>query len=239
MGQLNPFVDITDALNPHSGNPFLKPEIIHALEVGYSREFNKIELNSSIFYRHSENTIRPFYQIIGDGIVLNKPMNIGVSKSYGLENVLSGTLFPKYNVNLSFTLLHIQMNATNIQTDASQMAFNYFGKLINSFDIAKKGKLQVIANYTSPTTTPQGTLIPIYFMDLGYQQKITKRNARLGITIVDLFNTLKSGVTLHSTSFDSKRVSKADTRAIMLTFAYSFNAAVKEKLMENKFSREW
>jgi len=36
-------------------------------------------------------------------------------------------------------------------------------------------------------------------------------------------------------NFRSERVFKIDTRAVLLTFAYTFGTSFKEKLMENKF----
>jgi len=55
----------------------------------------------------------------------------------------------------------------------------------------------------------------------------------------DFFNILESGHELCTPAFINKRTSKADTRAILLTFAYTFNSAFKEKLLENRFSREY
>ncbi|MFN8356676.1 MAG: TonB-dependent receptor [Spirosomataceae bacterium] len=239
LGQLNPFTDITDALNPHSGNPYLKPEIIHAFELGFNKEHGEFSFSTNLFYRYAQNTIRNFFQEIGNGVVLNKPMNIGSSNSVGLENVVVGKISSFYDFNASVSLFQLQLNGSNILSDAVQSSFNWFGKLINNFVVGKSGKLQLIGNYTSAATTPQGQLIPLYFADLGYQQKLGKGNARLGLTIVDLFNTLKSGSKNYTTEFGSVRNSKADTRAIMLTFAYSFRTTVKDKMLENKFSREW
>jgi len=49
LGQLNPFVDITDFLSPHSGNPNLKPEIIDAYELTYNTGNTKINFTTNIF----------------------------------------------------------------------------------------------------------------------------------------------------------------------------------------------
>lgn len=239
LGQLNPFVDITDVLNPHSGNPNLKPEIIDAFEFGYAKEFENYSLLTSLFSRHSENTIRGFYQQQTDGSVLNKPMNIGTADSYGLENMLIGKPSTFYDFNASLTLFEQELNASNILSDAVQKSFNWYGKLINNIITGKSSKLQVIGNYNSSATTPQGRLIALYNIDLGFQQKLGKGNSRISIILVDAFNTLKSGMNNYTSTFTSDRTQKADTRAIMITFAHSFKSAFKEKLLENKFSKEF
>ncbi len=239
LDEFNPFVDITDILNPHSGNPNLKPEIIQAVELSYDKEWEKATFSSSIFYRNAQNTIRNFLQTQANGAVLRLPVNIGTANSYGLENIFTARPSAFYDLNASLTLFQQTLNGQNIASDAVQSAFNWYGKLINNFSVGKKGKLQVIGNYNSAAITPQGKTIPLYNMDLGFQQKLGRGNARLGLIAIDIFNTLKSGGSTYTNDFISKRSQKADTRAIMLTFAYTFNAKFKEKLLENKFSREF
>lgn len=239
LGQLNPFVDITDALNPHSGNPNLKPEIIHAVEISYNKEWDKVSLSSNVFYRHANNTIRNFFIAQNDGSVLNLPNNIGTADSYGLENIFTAKPTDFYDLNASISLFQQKLNGSNVSSDAIQSSFNWYGKLINNFALSKGGKLQVIANYNSAATTPQGRLIALYNVDLGFQQKLGKGNTRLGLVVVDVFNTLKSGSKNFTNEFTSNRSQKADTRAVMLTLAYTFKAAFKEKLLDNKFSKEF
>jgi outer membrane receptor protein involved in Fe transport len=239
LDEFNPFVDITDALNPHSGNPNLKPEIIQALELGYNKEWDNFTFSSTVFYRHSENTIRNFMQPLANGVVMRLPVNIGTANSYGLENMITAKPSNFYNLNASVSLFQQKFDASNISTEAVQNSFNWFAKLINNISVSKGGKLQIIGNYNSAATTPQGRLIPLYNIDLGFQQKLGKGNARLGLVVVDVFNTLASGSNSTTAEFKSIRTQKADTRAIMLTFAYSFKSVFKEKLMENKFSREF
>jgi outer membrane receptor protein involved in Fe transport len=239
LDELNPFVDITDALNPHSGNPNLKPEIIQALELGYNKEWEKMTLSTNLFYRYSENTIRSFSQAQANGAVLRLPVNIGSASSYGLENIFTAKPTDFYDANASITLFQQKLNGSNIATDAVQNSFNWYGKLINNFQVSKNSKLQIIGNYKSAATTPQGRQIALYNADLGFQQKLGKGNARLGLVMVDVFNTLKSGGYTSTVDFLSNRTSKADTRALMLTFAYSFRSAFKEKLLDNQFSKEF
>jgi outer membrane receptor protein involved in Fe transport len=239
LDNLNPFVDITDALNPHSGNPNLKPEIIQAFELGYNKEWAKMTLSTNLFYRYSENTIRSFSQSQANGTVLRLPVNIGSANSYGLENIFTAQPTDFYDVNASITLFQQKLNGSNVATDAVQNSFNWYGKFINNFQITKNSKLQIIGNYKSVTATPQGRQIAQYNVDLGFQQKLGKGNARLGLVVVDVFNTLKSGGYTSTADFTSNRTSKADTRAVMLTFAYAFKSAFKEKLLDNKFSKEY
>lgn len=239
LGQLNPFVDITDILSPHSGNPDLKPEIIDAYELMFSNELSKINFTTSLFYRHSINTIRPYYIQQPNGAIFNKPMNIGNSDNYGIEMMVSGKPFGFYDYNLSATIFEQKLNGTNVASDGLNSGANWSGKLINNFNLNSSGKLQVIANYTSPKTTPQGQTFSLYNLDLGVQEKLGKSNFKLNFIVVDVLNTLKSGYNTQTAAFSVYRSQKSDTRAFMVTLAYSFKAGLKDKMLENKFNAEY
>ncbi len=239
LGQLNPFTDITDSLNPHSGNPNLKPEIIHALEFGYNKEWGSASFSSNLFYRYAVNTIKQYAQLQPNGASLLYPVNIGSAVTYGVENIVSVKAAKVYDFNASLSLFQQQLNGSNVSTDAVQSAFGWYAKLINNFIPWQGGKLQVTGNYNSALATPQGKRIAQYFADLGFQQKLGKGNARLGVTLTDIFNTFKSGYINNTAAFSNYRYGKADTRAFIITFAWFFKSVFKEKLLENKFSTDY
>lgn len=239
LGQLNPFVDITDILNPHSGNPDLQPEIIHAWEFTHFMNVEKFSISSNLFYRHSINTIKSFFEYQPNGTILSLPRNIGKADSYGIENMLSGNMTDWFDFNASITLLQQKINGTNLLADAQQQSFNWYGKMINNIKISNKSKLQMIANYTARAITPQGNTLALYNIDFGWQQTLGKSNFKMNIVIVDAFNSLKSGLNNYTSQFKITRSQKADTRAFMLTLAYSFRSVLKEKMLENKFSAEF
>lgn len=240
LDDLNPFVDITDALNPHGGNPYLKPEIIHILELNYNKGWDKCSLSGNAFYRNTNNTIRQYSILQENGAVLLQPQNIGNMVTYGVEAILSIKPFTFYDANISLTAFEQKISGVNLpQTEnLVSSAFSWYGKLINNFTPWKGGKLQLIGNYNSAVATPQGKRIPIYNFDMGFQQKIGKGNARLGLVVTDMFNTLESGYKNNTALFSNNRTNKSDTRALMITFAYTFKSDFKEKLLENQFSTE-
>lgn len=239
LGQLNPFVDITDALNPHTGNPYLKPELITAYELGYSLEKSKYSVSTAGYYRDAKNSIKQYSQLLPNGAVLLAPENFGATKTYGIESILSWKPANLYNCNLSFTAFQQIIDGSNIGNDVASKAFNWYGKWVQNVVPWEGGKIQVIGNYNSKLATPQGNRIALYSADLGYQQKLKNSNSRLGVVVTDVFNTLESGYQNYTAEFTNTRRSKSDTRAIMLSFAYTFKSAFREKLLENQFTPEY
>jgi len=238
LGQLNPFVDITDSLNPHGGNPDLKPELIQSFELGYSKDLSAFSIYSVLFYRHSNNAIRSFTLFKPNGVALTIPLNFGNVSTYGLENVATVKASSIYDFNISFSLFQQNYEGKDVAKDAANNVFSWNGKWINNVSPWKGGKLQITGVYNSPSATTQGTINAIYYADLGFQQKLGKGNARLGLVFSDVFNTQKYGYQRLTNDFSFTRISKTDTRAFLLTYAYTFRTSFKEKLMENKFSND-
>lgn len=238
LGQLNPFVDITDSLNQHGGNPYLKPELINAFETGYNKEWKRVSLTANVFYRYATNIIRQYIFLKSNGVAITQPTNYGSGTTYGFESII--TMFPTkwWSVNTSVSLFQQKIDGSNVSPDLSNNVLSWYGKVINNFTVWKNGKLQVLGNYNSPIATPQGTKIAVYNVDMGFQQKLFKGKAALNMVVTDVFNTQKKGQNANAPDFSYGRVFKIDTRAIIVTFAYSFGTAFKEDLLENKFSNE-
>jgi outer membrane receptor protein involved in Fe transport len=238
LGQLNPFTDITDSLTQRSGNPKLLPELVHSLELGYNKDWDKASFSTIAFYRNAQNVIQNFTILRPDGVLFSQPLNFGSSTTFGLENILSATFTKAWDFNLSASFFQQKIDGNNINSDLVNDVFSWNGKFINNFSVWKGGKLQVIGIYNAPIATPQGKRIEIYNMDMGFQQKILKDKGRLGIIATDIFNTQKNGFIVNDPNFTFIRIFKVDTRAVLLTFAYTFGTKFKEKLMDNKFSND-
>ncbi|MGZ3866142.1 MAG: TonB-dependent receptor domain-containing protein [Bacteroidia bacterium] len=238
LGQLNPFIDITDSLNQHGGNPNLKPELINSLEGGFNKEWKKVSLSTIVFYRYATNIIRPYIFLQPNGVALTIPTNFGSSTTYGFEGIASVFPVKWWSANLSFSVYQQLIDGSNVSADLANNVLSYYGKFINNFTMWKGSKLQLIANYNSPIATPQGTRVAVYNVDLGFQQKIMKGKGALGLVVTDIFNTQMSGLNAYANDFSYHRRFKVDTRAVLVTFAYSFGTKFKEELLENKFSND-
>lgn len=238
LGQLNPFIDITDSLNPHGGNPYLQPELVSSFELGYNKEWKKTSFTVNLFYRHANNIIRTFIVLDNSGVALVKPMNFGNAITYGVESMASVFAGEHYNFTASVSLFQQHIDGSNISADVANDFLSWYGKTIHNFMLSKNSKLQLVGNYNSPIATPQGTRIAVYNMDLGLQQKIWKGKGAVGLVLTDIFDTQKSGITALSPDFTYRRTFKVDSRAVLLTFAYSFRTRLKEELMQNKFSND-
>ena len=238
LGQLNPMIDITDSLNQHGGNPYLKPELVNAFEVGYNKEGDGWSLSSSAFYRLSNNIIRPFIDLKPDGVALTTPQNFGNATTYGVEEIMDWFPAKFWSVNTSVSIFDQKIDGSYVSSDIANEVVSWYGKMIHNFSLSKQTKLQLIGAYNSPTAMPQGTRMAVYNIDLGFQTKILKGKGGLGIVLSDIFNMQSSGNIASASNFSLERTFKVDTRAVFITFAYSFANVFKESLLDNLFSND-
>ena len=236
LGELNPMIDITDSLNQHGGNPYLKPELVNAFEVGYNKEGEGWSLSSSAFYRLSNNIIRTYIDLKPNGVAITTPQNFGNATTYGVEEILDWFPNKFWSVNTSLSLFDQKIDGNVVSTDVANEVVSWYGKMIHNFTLSKQSKLQIIGAYNAPTAMAQGTRMAVYNVDLGFQTKILKGKGGLGIVISDVFNMQSSGWDLSSANFALNRKMKVDTRAVFVTFAYSFANIFKESLLDNLFS---
>jgi outer membrane receptor protein involved in Fe transport len=238
LGQLNPFTDITDSLTQRSGNPNLQPEIVDNVELSYTLDGSHFTLTTKTYYRYGQNTILPFTRLQPNGILFTQPSNVGNTQTFGLEAIFSYTPSKIWQGNLSGSFFNQLIDAGNLQTEVVNKVVSWNAKWLNDITVWKNGRLQIIGIYNAPTATVQGTRIAVYNVDLAFQQKILKSNGRLGIIITDIFNTQQNGFTWKTADFNFERTFKVDTRAILITFAYTFKSSFKESLMKNQFSND-
>jgi outer membrane receptor protein involved in Fe transport len=238
LGQLSPFTDITDSLNQRSGNPGLEPELIHLYELSYQHQLSKGSVSVAAFYRIRNNAILPYTVLDENGVAFTQPQNFGKAVTLGTEAIASYSPLSFYSFNASLSAFRVTIDDTGNASEVSKNLISWYAKLVNTFLFSKNGTLQVIANYTAPTAIPQGESVAVYFVDAGFQYKIRKGKSRVGAVITDLFNTQKSGFITSDSNFVFSRIFKQDTRAIMVTFGYTFRGSFREKLMENRFKND-
>jgi outer membrane receptor protein involved in Fe transport len=238
LGQLNPFTDITDSLNQRAGNPKLKPELIHSLEFGYYQVWRNASVSIISFFRSRNNAILPYTVLDENGVAFTLPLNFGKAFTTGAEAIATMNISPAWDVNFSVSAYEFNIDDEGLVANLATRQVNWYTKLISNFSVFKGGKLQIVGSYTSPFTIPQGESVAVYFVDIGFQQRIMNGKGRLGVTATDIFNTQEYGFLTSDYNFDFSRVFKLDTRAVMLTFGYTFGSAFKEKLMENRFKND-
>jgi len=240
LAYLNPFFNETNPYSVMQGNPDLNPELSHNLELGYSTFIKGSIINASLFYRKTQNVIENINreyisQSTGVEGILTTYTNVGTTESFGANLFASYNPTPKWTLmtNLGVNTYEINSAGSGLQgmNEGTYLNYNLFLRSATAF---KGGwNLELFGVVNSPRYTYQSKTDPMFFYGGGVKKDIMKKQASLGLSLLNPFNkdlhiktVSKAGNSLGQTSNIYYPL-----RQISLNFSYKFG---KLKFTEKK-----
>jgi len=235
--QLNPFIDKEDPQNLSSGNPLLKPEYIHALELGHSLNFLKTSINTTIFFRYINGMISRLITLNNDGTTFSFPRNLDNGYSYGAELVLAQDIAKWWKMNINGSLFRSSFNGSGLTASTFKDNFTWTVKA-NTFITIWKTDFQVSFVYNAPKYTVQnapfggggqGKQSAFYFVDLGVKRDILKGKGTINIRLSDVFKTQRFDMENFGDNFTSHTYRYRDSRVLYVGFTYRIRDYKKDR----------
>ncbi|NVO11526.1 MAG: TonB-dependent receptor [Bacteroidales bacterium] len=165
---LNPFINVENIYNVNYGNPYLKPEFTSSYELGHSLNFEKANINTTLFYRRTTDKITQITTrypgpTIDQDTLKSTYTNLASGSTLGVEVVATQTFTNWFKANGSFSFFKANLDTykytyrynykdTTISYSASQ-SNSWTAKMTASFNITKNLELQLNGNYRSPVIT--------------------------------------------------------------------------------------
>ena len=91
---LNPFQSRSSKTSYFQGNPKLDPSYSNGIDIGYLKQFKKVTLNTSVYYRKSTDAISRVAVVSDETVFVNEietpvirrlPINLGTVEQFGVE----------------------------------------------------------------------------------------------------------------------------------------------------------
>jgi outer membrane receptor protein involved in Fe transport len=226
--QLNPFPEYQDLMNVREGNPWLKPEDIHSMELGYQLKKNATTFISTVYYRYNYNGITSILTTRAD-TVISTLQNLDKNQSAGLELILNTNLGKFATINFSSNTFYNTINASDLGfgQNKSDISFTLTGSV--GFNITKSTVLQFTSNYNGERLTPQGKRLPSYVVNTGFKQDFLKKKAAFIITISDLFNTLTNNYLIDTPELKRQEYRRRSSHFVYIGFTYNFGNSGKKQ----------
>lgn len=218
---VNPFRDYSDPLNPREGNPFLQPEFINSFELGYNKVWDKVTLNSSLFYKLTTDLFTRVSTLIEEDVVLTSYENIGKSHEFGWEIVNKFKILDWWDLGMDFNISknYIRGNSTSVSFNNENIS--YGGKA--SSTMRYKGfEAQIIGRYRGPQITSQGERKGFGTLDIALKQDILKKKGSITFSANDITNSRKRSGSTIGENFTSEYEDQRESRVFWLTFSYGF-----------------
>ncbi|MFL5744932.1 MAG: TonB-dependent receptor domain-containing protein [Niastella sp.] len=162
--QLMPNTDYTDPLNFQTGNPALKPEFTHSLELSYQKTYGKSSNTflATIFGKYTTNLISR-YQYPGklvtypDSVYIATYVNASSAYASGLELIFRNNITKWWDVTLSSNVYYSKINGSNILANLENERTSWSAKMNHNFKFNKGWSVQISGDYTGKSALPVST----------------------------------------------------------------------------------
>lgn len=220
LWDLNPFFNIRNNYNIRRGNPDLQPEFADSYELTGIFLFDKVSLNSSLYYLYTQDVIErvTFYE---NDVSITTPINIGYRYQTGIE--LNGKYTPiKWLVitgdfNYGYFIRDGDYNGQNFDFNGDQWST----EATTRFKLPKDYEVELTGNYRSSYRTVQGEVSGYAFADIGVRKKLWKGKAVVNLSVRDVFASRIRESTVDQPGYYLYDFSQRG-RFIAMGFSYSF-----------------
>jgi outer membrane receptor protein involved in Fe transport len=243
-GDLNPFINTSDPKNITAGNPYLKPEIGHRVEAGYSYDFGKgNSVSLTAFYRHNQNDIQPYVTYypslqVGDTTYYNVSVstreNVGVEDNTGLN--IFADVFPisKFEFRTNVSLYHRKID-NQIDVGQSRTSFNYRINANATYEFTKTLTAEFFGNFNSARNEVQGKYPSFTTYSFAVRKMFWNKKGSLALSANNPFSEYVTQKTeLYGSNFTTTSIRKIPYRSVSLNFTWKFGSLVFKKEKEKE-----
>ncbi|MNK12909.1 Vitamin B12 transporter BtuB precursor [compost metagenome] len=235
-GNLNPFTSYADPYNLRSGNPALRPEYIHSIDLGIDYSVKKFTLAFALYQRYTSEVIQRVKLFYDNGTSLGTFANIDNSVSSGGEIVMQLRPVPIWKNMLSLNGNYITYKDANPSANWNREGFVFGMKFSSTVELMKKTlTLQVNGRYSAPSVTAQGRMNPRGSIDFSADKSLWDGKWGIGLRVTDIFNTQGFSFEVDQPGIFQSTEFKWETRRIIVSIRYRFG---KTDLKEDKRSNE-
>lgn len=231
---LNPFLNSSDVFNQQRGNPGLRPELSHNVDLNYSRFIKTTVINASVYFRRTndiiESLVRPveFTNAQGQTQIgsLTTFDNIASNNSVGfnffgqINPIKPVTIRSNFNVYTYDINTENPLAAANV-TDEIYVMYNAF--LSATVNLPKSFIVETFLITNSPRRTSQGEMPSFNMWNVGVKKELFKKKGSIGVTVIDPLNERKNfRQDIASGSFAQTSNFSIPFRSVGVSFSYRF-----------------
>ncbi|HEY3296711.1 MAG TPA: outer membrane beta-barrel family protein [bacterium] len=227
IDDLNPFPEYSDPRNVRSGNPKLRPEYVHSLELGCQYRQGEISVTPALFYRYTYNRFTWVTRALNDSVLLTTHDNLSNDQAGGLEVNVTAGVAKVVSLHGTASVYENQIDASNL-TGGRRTVNTWSSNLTMDINATETTRLQLSSNYRSSMLTAQGHMSPSYTLNAGFRQQFYNGKLSLLVTVTDIFHTMKREFTVDTATLHETAVTTFDSRVIYAGLTFRFGKAPKK-----------
>jgi outer membrane receptor protein involved in Fe transport len=233
LDQLNPFTNYSDNLTLETGNPFLKPEIIHVNELSFMRFWTKFNINVTGYYRLINDLIRR--ELFYDGIYTRiTNSNLGTSSLSGGDLILTYSPIKGMRIISSTSVWNTSTRDQDITGGTVQNYTGMYTSLMASYRIKGGWSFQLWGSYAPQAKVIQGYIRENYGGGFAINKRLFNDKANINLSIYDVLKSRWFGFESHDLgNYNMNSYRYWESRSAYLSFTYNFG-----KMTEGKERRQ-
>jgi len=217
--QLIPYLDVTNPQDTSQGNPNLKPEFIHAMELGYNQQYGKSNsLLASVYYQYTNDLIQRYRRFNPNGTTFSQNRNLATGITYGIEITNKVNLYSWWDITTNVNVFYNEINGANLDATLKRSGYGGFAKVNSNTKLKYGYTIQLTGNYNAKTIVSQGYIKPYGNVDIAVKKNFMKELITLTMNVNDLFNTIQTDTRYNLYPYYNQMVlRKNQTRSVGLT----------------------
>ena len=235
---LNPFQSRSSKTSYFQGNPKLDPSYSNGVDIGYLKQFKKVTLNSSVYYRKSTDAVSRVAIVTDETVFVNGietpvirrlPINLGTVEQFGVEFNTSLRLVKgmRTNASVNFFRRIEEGNYQGMSYDTDNTSWS--GNLSNSYRLPFAIQSQFSLRYRGPNESSFGKSKGFLYTDLALSKDLLNDNATINFRFSDLFNTGKYDYQTITPVAVTDGIYQRREPTYILTFTYRFRQEKKRQ----------
>lgn len=242
IDDLNPNFNTVNPLNIRIGNPYLKPETVDRIEMGYSTQLKKTYLNVTLYTRLNTDDIQSISQRSDTlvGAVVTRVTNLGKEYNYGSNVFATLNLTPRWSINGNIDVMYrfiqgFTLDVNGLSILINNRGFRWGGRMDTQLQLDKGWAVQANIGYRGKDINLQGYRIGFAQYSLGARKDFSNKRGSLGIA-AENFLTRGMGFTsvLNSAQFDQDFRQYIYNASVRATFSYKLGSLNGAKVKKNK-----
>jgi len=218
---LNPFLMFLDKYTYEQGNPNLRPQFAHNIELSHNY---KGFLNTTLNYTKTTDLINEVLEQFPDrNETAVKKSNIASQEQFGIAVSAGGQIRKWWTGNIYANLFNNRfkgvVNGDYVSVGATTAVFN----MSNQFKFAKTWTAELGGFYRTPGMDGVFKIFGIGMLNAGISKQVLKGKGTLRLSLRDILYTQKAKGTIKYSNIDAAFQQKRDSRQIALGFTWRFS----------------
>lgn len=220
---MNPFPEAEDNFFYSAGNPFLVPEISHALELGYQKYIEKGVLSAQAYFKQTNDKIGQTMTLMDDDRIYLIMENNSLDQTLGMDLMTNYQLTKWWSLNANTSMFNYYIEGEIEGQEIEKNAFQWNARLVSSFNFNTNTSVQLIGFYNSKTLRIQGEIGDIYMMDVAVNQTFLDGNLSLNLQFKDILQSMNYELYTEQDNLKLYGHFINESPVVMFSISYAFN----------------